>query len=90
MRDQDEKPTVRHFRTGNRFICQDGKWWFSTREGEEGPFDTREAAELGLKRFVETYEIMVKLQSEAADKVKKTPPEGRGDPGIWDRQIDVL
>ena len=90
MREKDEESTVRHFRTGNRYICQDGKWWFSTREGEEGPFATRAAAELGLQRFVDTYKIMVKFQSDAANKVEKTPPENRGDPRIWDRQIDTL
>ena len=91
MREQDEKSTVRHFRTGNRFILQDGEWWFSTREGEEGPFATREAAELGLKQFVETYEMMIKFQTEQPEQHgEKTPSEDRADPSIWDRQIDAL
>ena len=87
MREQDGKSTVRHFRTGNRYFCQDGRWWFSTREGEEGPFDTRELAEQGMQRFVESVQLRESFQAARAEKAEKVP-KSRGDPTIWDRQLD--
>lgn len=54
MREEDEKTNVRHFRMAHRYFCENGQWWFSTREGEEGPYPSREAAEAGMQRYVES------------------------------------
>ncbi len=51
--DQDQKP---HFRTGDRVYCQNGQWFFTTREDDHGPYPTREAAELNLSRYVSEME----------------------------------
>lgn len=90
MREQDKKSTVHHFRTSNRYFCQDGRWWFSTREGEEGPFDTRELAEEGMQRFVGSVQLMEKFQATRQAKKDKNEKaqRDRGDPTIWDRQLD--
>lgn len=85
----DEKSTVRHFRTANRFFCQDGRWWFSTREGEEGPFNSREHAEAGMERYVESIRMMEKIKAEKSAELEALPKQ-TGDPTIWDRQIDSL
>lgn len=89
MREHDEKSNVSHFRTAHRFFCQDGQWWFSTREGEEGPFNSREHAENARDRYVDSIQMMEKIQREQEDK-KAEAAEKRPDPGIWDRQIDAL
>ena len=44
--------TRTNFRT-DRFFCQDGLWYFNTREGTlEGPYATRKAAESYLKTYI--------------------------------------
>lgn len=88
MRESDENSSVRYFRAANRYFCQDGKWWFCTRESEEGPFNSRGEAEAALERYLNSLEMLQKMQ--IADKVDKEPPEDRGDVTIWDRQIDAI
>ena len=41
-------------RSPERLFRQEGQWYFQTREGDRGPHDTREGAELRLDRYVET------------------------------------
>ena len=41
-------------RTPDRIICCEGSWYFQTRLGDRGPYDTLEEAELWLERYVET------------------------------------
>ena len=89
MRETDENSKIRPFRTGHRYFCQDGKWWFSTREGEEGPYNTREQAEAALARYVEAIKAMRKFQAESAAKYNETPKK-KIDTSLWDRQIDAL
>ncbi len=89
MRETDEESRIRHFRTGHRYFCQNGRWWFSTREGEEGPYNSREQAEAALARYVESIKLMKKYQAEQAEKISNKP--GRKlDTKLWDRQIDAL
>ncbi len=91
MRESDEKETsVRFFRSGHRYFCMDGKWYFSTRESEEGPFGSREAAEAALERYLNSLEMLKKLQTP--DQVAKSEDDkkDRGDPTIWDRQFDAI
>ena len=51
MRNSDEDDLT-FFRSRDRVFCQNGSWFFQTREDDHGPFPTREAAELELKRYV--------------------------------------
>ena len=55
-----------HFRSGDRVFCLNGSWYFQTRENDHGPFPTREAAELNLKRYVEEMSFF--------DDVRKSTP----------------
>ena len=41
-------------RTPERIVCCERNWYFQTRQGNHGPYDTREEAELCLERYVET------------------------------------
>ncbi len=52
MRKQDTDNST-HFRAGDRVFCQNGKWFFQTREDDHGPFPSREAAEKELDRYTE-------------------------------------
>ena len=40
-----------HFRAASRFYQQDGRWFYSTREGEHGPFGSRNDAEADARRY---------------------------------------
>ncbi|XOV84616.1 MAG: DUF6316 family protein [bacterium] len=89
MRESDDNEKIRYFRTGNRFFYQNGSWWFSTREGEEGPFRSREQAEAGMARYVEAIRAMHAYKHKQAQKYK-TDESRRPDPTVWDKQIDSL
>ena len=89
MRDSDEQSNVRHFRTGHRYFCENGQWWFSTREGEEGPFATRAAAEAALDRYVQSIKAMQEYRLKHHEKFA-ADPERQADPFIWDQQIDTI
>lgn len=52
MRNSDEDDLT-FFRSRDRVFCQNGSWFFQTREDDHGPFPTRAAAELDLQRYVD-------------------------------------
>lgn len=52
MRKQDTDNST-HFRAGDRVFCQNGKWFFQTREDDQGPFPSREAAQKELDHYTE-------------------------------------
>ncbi len=41
-----------HFRSKDRIFRHEEKWCFQVRECARGPFDSREAAEFELKRYL--------------------------------------
>ena len=50
-----DKNRKTYFRSpAERLFLHEGKWYFQAREGDRGPYDTREMAELRLKRYIET------------------------------------
>ena len=58
VRNSDLDKTGLRYRSGSRFQQQSGQWYFQTREGDRGPFDSREAAELELQRYIDTMEFV--------------------------------
>lgn len=52
MRKQDTDNGT-HFRAGDRVFCQNGKWFFQTREDNHGPYPSRASAEKELTRYTE-------------------------------------
>ena len=58
------------FRSRDRVFCQNGKWFYQTREDDHGPFPTREAAELDLKRYVDEMDFFDGIK----DGIKKGAP----------------
>ncbi|NOX51266.1 MAG: hypothetical protein GXP16_12145 [Gammaproteobacteria bacterium] len=87
MRKNDENSNVRPFRTGDRYFYAEGRWWYTTREGDEGPFVTRESAEAHLRGYIGAQELTEKHQAKM-ETMRNSPRQG--DPTIWDRQLDAL
>ena len=67
MRQEDPRDSnKRFFRASKRVISQNGAWYFTTREGQRGPFDCPEEADLQLQRFkVEMRELQAFQKSRA-------------------------
>jgi len=63
MRKTDPKDTSRHFfRTGNRVFSLNGQWFFAAREGEIGPFRSREVAMKEATRYVRERSDLERFQ----------------------------
>lgn len=74
-----------HFRSGDRIFQANETWWFGTREGDHGPFDSRQAAQDALVQFIldvrgdiELNEISV-LDKDESDRSS-----------AWDSRPDVI
>ena len=63
MRRTDSKDITRsYFRTQDRLFALNGKWFFTTREGEIGPFHSRETAIREVKRYVQERHDLARFQ----------------------------
>lgn len=51
MRKQDKDSSKRYFRSSNRFIRLNGEWYFTTREGDYGPYPD----EMTARRYLQQY-----------------------------------
>ena len=87
MRKEDVKANTRYFRSTTRFFRVDSQWFYSTREGDEGPFPSEDAARQHLNRYLATEELKA-MRSMELDKLKQERP--KADPGVWDQQIDII
>ena len=88
MRKSDsDKDNVSHFRTTDRVMRMNDQWWFATREGDMGPFATREEAEMAIKTFIASQQF-VEGRDAPPEPVRKSA--FKGDTTIWDRQIDSI
>lgn len=59
MRKKDTDAKIRRSRRPiSRTHGHVGQWYFRTREGDRGPFVTREAAVLELMRYIDTMEFV--------------------------------
>ncbi len=70
MRVEDPRESnKRYFRAGKRVFSLNGAWYFTTREGERGPYPSPGEADLQLRRYKEE---MCELQSfQKSRSVKK-------------------
>ena len=63
MRRTDPDSTSRSFfRTRNRIFSMNGQWFFATREGEVGPFRSREVAAKEATRYVRERNDLERFQ----------------------------
>ncbi|NKC01702.1 MAG: hypothetical protein GKR90_24815 [Pseudomonadales bacterium] len=87
MRKGDDKGSVHLFRSEDRFFRVDDAWYYAAREQDVGPFPTLEEARMDLRRFVSSKESLDAKVTE----LKKLRREGnRGDPTVWNRQVDMI
>lgn len=71
MRVEDPRDsTKRYFRANKRVFVLNGTWFFSTREGEKGPYPTQKKAEEELERFKAEMSDLQKFQKNR-ETVKK-------------------
>lgn len=71
MKRKDDQKDRTFFRS-DRFFFMNGKWYFSSREGDMGPFATRDNAERMLVRFVNEKLELSKFQSSRGEPVRLT------------------
>jgi hypothetical protein len=76
MRRTDPESTTRSFfRSKERVFVLNGQWFYTTREGENGPFPSRETALKEANRFVVERQDLDRFQKnrERETKLKKQP-----------------
>jgi len=77
MRVEDPRDsTKRYFRANKRLFVLNGAWYFSTREGEVGPFPCREVAEAELDRFKQELSELQKFQKTREEAKEAFNREG--------------
>jgi hypothetical protein len=60
--DTDAPKTI--YRSSDRIVRENGKFYFDTREGtQEGPFDSREAAEREIAAYIQRMLQLTKVAS---------------------------
>ena len=76
MRKSDSNDST-YFRSTDRVFCQNGKWFYQTREDDHGPVPTREAAQADLQRYVDEMAFFDEAHGDtpAVDKGKLSDPD---------------
>ena len=90
MRKSDgQKGSASHFRAADRVMRMNDQWWFTTREGDMGPYNTRDEAEAAVTTYIASQQFVEK-QIEGPKQKVQPKSEFKGDTKIWDRQIDSV
>ena len=87
-RETDADKDATHFRASSRiFRLNNNEWYFSSREGDHGPFDSDQVAQ----RELETYIKLMATPTKAAKPAPRKPEESTSDVDkkVWD-QFDRL
>jgi hypothetical protein len=75
MRRTDSEDTnKRYFRTQERVFSMNGQWYFTAREGDIGPFRTREATLKEIVRYVRE-----RLDLDRFQRARSSQPNQTGD-----------
>ncbi len=75
---QDDKKERTYFRS-ERLVSMNGQWYFSTREGEQGPFASKGAAQRALARFINEKVELEGFQRSRREKPVPLPrPVSKG------------
>jgi hypothetical protein len=80
-----DKQAKTYFRSEERIFQANGAWWFGTREGDHGPFDSRKAAQDALVQFV--LDIRGDIELNEISILDKEQAEGAS---AWDTRPDVI
>ena len=86
-RNTDSDDRIHFFRKGDRISVVNGKWFITTREGEEGPFANREQAEEMLERLIARWKMAARAVNEQA--VERCPEKHDAQIEISDRQVGI-
>ena len=88
MRKSDDNNKKRkYFRAGTRFFRVGTEWFYTTREGDEGPFES----EIAASRHLNGYLGLNELKEQHKAKLTKIREEKVNvDPKVWGNQLDVL
>jgi hypothetical protein len=70
MRRRDDRDNKTYFRS-ERVFATNGQWYFSTREGNCGPFRTADLARGALARFINEKVELASFQQSREREVKK-------------------
>ncbi|MDH3642970.1 MAG: DUF6316 family protein [Gammaproteobacteria bacterium] len=82
-----DKDDVAHFRAGSRIFRLNNEWYFSSREGEHGPFESEEDAARELQAFVKLAGVAD--GSEPAYEMIEAPELRRADTKVWDKSDNL-
>ena len=76
MRRKDPKHSNRrYFRSQDRVFAQNGQWFFASREGELGPFATRESAIKESARYGQERRELDRFQkARELQLLRESPP----------------
>jgi len=80
MRSTDGNDNSRHFfRSQERLFCLNGKWYFATREGDCGPFPTKDIARAEISRYIADRKALIEFRESRRDSADA---QAAADPGI--------
>jgi len=69
---QDDQQKKTFFRSTDRVFNLNGRWYFSTREGEQGPFATEQKAQYEIARFITEKSDLALFQNHREEKRKNS------------------
>lgn len=72
-RTDPENSTRRYFRAQDRVFTQNGQWFFTAREGEIGPFHSRETAIKEVTRYVQERSDLERFQQARERRIQQKP-----------------
>lgn len=82
-RKTDAEDGSSRFRASSRIFSVNDEWYFSTREGNHGPFASDNAAQKELDRFIGA------IDPPEPEYIEITVEQPKNDPKVWD-QYDLL
>ena len=65
---QDDHEKKCHFRSSDRVFHMNGCWYFATREGDQGPFQSEVNAKAEIKRFLTEKTELAHFQKTREDE----------------------
>ncbi len=82
-RKTDNEGGPSRFRASSRIFSVNDGWYYSTREGDHGPFESETAAQKELNRFIG------EIDPPEPEYIEITVEQPKNDPKVWD-QYDLL
>ena len=64
---RDDAEKRNYFRSPERVFRLNGAWYFATREGEQGPFDSEGQALMEIERFIAEKTELAQFQRKRED-----------------------